>query len=70
MPKNPSLKAGVTDKTYMDRLPEALLDAFSTNDRINHYLIDNLPPEAWKAKPPTARDAPSPPSSPTCTTCA
>ena len=51
MPKNPSLKAGVADKAYLDRLPEALLNAFSTNDRINHYLIGNLPPEAWNAKP-------------------
>jgi uncharacterized damage-inducible protein DinB len=55
MPKNPSLKAGVADKTYLDRLQEALLTAFSTNDRINHYLIGNLPPEAWKAKPPDGK---------------
>lgn len=33
-------------------LPEALLAAFDTNDRINHYLIENLPAEAWRAEPP------------------
>jgi uncharacterized damage-inducible protein DinB len=31
--------------------PVALLNAFNTNNRINQYLIDNLPPGAWKAKP-------------------
>jgi uncharacterized damage-inducible protein DinB len=32
-------------------LSQALLTAFDTNDRINQYLIDNLPPEAWRAGP-------------------
>ena len=31
--------------------PVAVLNAYNTNNRINHYLIDNLPSEAWKAKP-------------------
>jgi uncharacterized damage-inducible protein DinB len=31
--------------------PVALLNAFNTNNRINQYLIENLPPDAWKAKP-------------------
>jgi uncharacterized damage-inducible protein DinB len=31
---------------------EALLAAFATNQRINLYLIENLPDEAWRAKPP------------------
>jgi len=31
--------------------PVALLNAFDTNNRINAYLIENLPPEAWRAKP-------------------
>src|SRR5579863_3373181 len=31
--------------------PVALLNAFNTHHRINHYLIDNLPIAAWKAKP-------------------
>jgi len=33
-------------------LPSALLNAFDINDRINQYLIDNLPAEAWRADPP------------------
>ena len=33
-------------------LADALLAAFDTNDRINHYLIENLPGEAWRAEPP------------------
>lgn len=33
-------------------LADALLAAFDTNDRINQYLIENLPAEAWRAKPP------------------
>jgi uncharacterized damage-inducible protein DinB len=33
-------------------LPEALLAAFDTNDRINQYLLENLPAEAWRAEPP------------------
>lgn len=31
-------------------MPVALLNAFETNNRINRYLIENLPTEAWKAK--------------------
>jgi hypothetical protein len=65
------LKAGSVDKSYLSQIPLALLNAFNTNNRIDQYLIDNLPPAAWKAKPPwTARAAPLPPSSLTCTTCA
>src|SRR5271166_4360403 len=33
-------------------LSEALLSAFDTNDRINQYLLDSLPAEAWRAEPP------------------
>ncbi|MBZ5665784.1 MAG: DinB family protein [Acidobacteriia bacterium] len=33
-------------------LSEALLSAFDTNDRINQYLLDHLPAEAWRAEPP------------------
>lgn len=35
---------------YSAQLPVALLNAFETNNRINLYLIENLPTEAWKAK--------------------
>ncbi len=56
MAKKPLLKeAGAADKTYLDRLSEALLNAFHTNDRINHYLIENLPSAAWKEKPPDGK---------------
>jgi len=55
MPKNPSLKAGSPDTKYLDRLPESLLNAFRTNDRINQYLIESLPPAAWDAKPPDGK---------------
>ncbi|MGB8976266.1 MAG: DinB family protein [Terriglobales bacterium] len=44
MPKNPPVI-----------LADALLGAFDTNDRINHYLIDNLPDEAWRAEPPDGK---------------
>jgi uncharacterized damage-inducible protein DinB len=29
----------------------ALLNAFAINERINQYLLDNLPSEAWRAEP-------------------
>jgi uncharacterized damage-inducible protein DinB len=32
-------------------LPDALLNAFAINDRINGYLLENLPVEAWRAEP-------------------
>jgi uncharacterized damage-inducible protein DinB len=40
-------------------LPDALLNAFAINDRINRYMLENLPPEAWRAEPPggKGRDA-------------
>jgi uncharacterized damage-inducible protein DinB len=33
-------------------LPDAVLHAFDTNDKISRYLIENLAPEAWNAVPP------------------
>jgi uncharacterized damage-inducible protein DinB len=36
-------------------LPQALLTAFDTNDRVNQYLIDNLPSAAWRAEPPEGK---------------
>lgn len=41
--------------SYASQLPSALLDAFDTNHRVTHYLIENLPPDAWNAKPPSGR---------------
>jgi uncharacterized damage-inducible protein DinB len=32
-------------------LPQALLTSFDTNDRVNQYMIENLPAEAWRAEP-------------------
>ena len=43
-------------KTAIPFVPsDALLVAFDTNDRINRYLIDNLPAAAWRAAPPGSR---------------
>ena len=36
-------------------LVDAVLAAFDTNDRINHYLIENLPAESWRAEPPNGK---------------
>ncbi len=36
-------------------LSQALLTSFDTNDRINRYMIENLPTEAWCAEPPAAK---------------
>jgi uncharacterized damage-inducible protein DinB len=52
MRKAPHSPAAVAvEQTYLRRIHVALLDSFNTNNRINQYLIDNLPPAAWKAKP-------------------
>jgi uncharacterized damage-inducible protein DinB len=32
-----------------------LVNAFEISDRINHYMIDNLPAEAWRAEPPDGK---------------
>jgi uncharacterized damage-inducible protein DinB len=36
---------------YGNHLPQALLNAFETNDRINAYLIEKLAAEAWSENP-------------------
>ena len=36
-------------------LPQALLTSFDTNNRINQYMIENLPAEAWRAEPPEGK---------------
>jgi uncharacterized damage-inducible protein DinB len=36
-------------------LSDALLSAFDTNDRINHYLLESLPEPAWHGEPPTGK---------------
>jgi uncharacterized damage-inducible protein DinB len=40
---------------FTARLPEALVNAFNINDRISRFLIENLPAEAWTAKPPDGK---------------
>src|SRR5215831_13319215 len=55
MPNTPESQAVPAAATYSSQLPLALLNAFNTNNRINQYLIDNLPSAAWKAKPPGGR---------------
>jgi len=45
-------RAGAAAESYAEQLPSAFLNAFHVNDRINHYLIENLAAPAWKAKPP------------------
>lgn len=36
-------------------LVQSLLLAFDTNDRINQYLLENLPAAAWRAEPPDGK---------------
>jgi uncharacterized damage-inducible protein DinB len=36
-------------------LKSSILSAFSINDRINRYLIENISEEAWAAKPPEGK---------------
>ena len=36
-------------------LPHSILNAFDTNDRINQYMIENLPAAAWRADPPDGK---------------
>jgi uncharacterized damage-inducible protein DinB len=52
MPKAGTKSSG---EPYASQLPQALLNAFDTNNRINQYLIENLPREAWTAKAPDGK---------------
>lgn len=52
MPKISEPRTNMAVEPYANQLPAALLRAFDTNDRINHYLIENLPAAVWKEKPP------------------
>ena len=51
MAKSSSSTKPAAAASYVSQLPVALLNAFATNNRINQYLIENLPAAAWKAKP-------------------
>jgi len=49
------MASSVAKATPFDAAP-ALLHAFDTNDKINLYLLDGLPADAWRAQPPSGRD--------------
>jgi uncharacterized damage-inducible protein DinB len=53
MPKSPKLIANA--EPFGARLPAAILNAFEVNDRINGYMIESLPAEAWMQKPPDGK---------------
>jgi uncharacterized damage-inducible protein DinB len=42
-------------KTTRLNLADALVASFATNDRITHYLIENLDEQAWRAEPPNKK---------------
>ncbi len=52
MPKAPDPVGAVAVEgaAHLRKIQSLLLNAFNTNNRINQYLIDNLPPAVWKAK--------------------
>ena len=51
MPKAPDpVDAVAVENAYLREIPVSLLNSFNTNNRINQYLIDNLPPASWNAK--------------------
>ena len=55
MPKSSGLVSKAAVQPYSAQLPVALLNTFDTNNRICQYLIENLPAEAWNAKPPEGK---------------
>src|SRR5579871_6480161 len=54
MPKSSNAPKSSTD-AFATQVPAALLNAFDINNRINAYLIENLPAEAWQAKAPDGK---------------
>lgn len=59
MPKTSRTRSAAASKEspkpFSADLPAALLHAFNTNNRINQYLIENIAPAAWQAKPPEGK---------------
>jgi uncharacterized damage-inducible protein DinB len=55
MPKSSGPRPKAAVQPYSAQLPAALLNALDTNNRICQYLIENLPVEAWNAKPPEGK---------------
>jgi|SRR5579863_378349 len=44
-----------TKTTNPFNITDALIAAYAANNRINVYLVRNLPEEAWRAKPPEGK---------------
>ncbi|HLV88721.1 MAG TPA: DinB family protein [Candidatus Sulfotelmatobacter sp.] len=55
MPKSSRLEATNNRATAEWDVSRALLNAFHTNNRINEYMIQNVPGVAWNAKPPEGK---------------
>ncbi|HKF01060.1 MAG TPA: DinB family protein [Candidatus Sulfotelmatobacter sp.] len=55
MPKSPDARITSPVRSFAAKLPSALLNALDVNNRITQYLIENLPTEAWNAKPPEGK---------------
>jgi uncharacterized damage-inducible protein DinB len=55
MPKPRHTPVQDVAEPYASQLPAGLLNAFHTNNRINLYLIDNLPEPVWTEKPPESK---------------
>ena len=53
MPKSNIPKTSPASEYAASR--DLVLSAFDINNRINSYLIENLPDEAWSAKPPEGK---------------
>jgi uncharacterized damage-inducible protein DinB len=53
MPKSP--KTSVSAEPFATHLPAAIVNTFDVNDRINRYMIENLPAEAWRENPPDGK---------------
>jgi len=39
-------------------LSRAMLEAYAVNERMNQFLLENLPDEAWRAEPPSGKGRP------------
>ena len=44
----------VTKASLFD-VTAAILHAFDTNEKVNQFMLDQLPSEAWRAKPPDGK---------------
>ena len=55
MPRSSGARPKAAVEPYSAQLSVALLNAFDTNNRICQYLIENVPIEAWTAKPPEGK---------------